>query len=280
MSVLLQFRRDTAANWTSLNPVLSSGEIGYETDTGSMKIGNGASAWTALTYFTPATVSGATFVSPNGLGFTNVTTYTSGTSWTVPTVMREVGAKWKVTIIGGGGGSGACSANPGDVGGGGGSGGVVVGYFAYVSGQNTMTYSIGAAGTAGVNAGANGGAGGNTTVTYNGVTWTAAGGGGGVNATTGSGGAGGAGGAATGGSFGLVGGRGENGGTMAATSNYQGNGGSTPLGFGFGGVMPASTSAVGLTGSLYGAGASGGKSGTGSARNGAVGIQGILIVEY
>lgn len=46
----IQQRRGTAATWTSSNPTLSSGEIGYETDTAKWKIGNGTSAWTALSY--------------------------------------------------------------------------------------------------------------------------------------------------------------------------------------------------------------------------------------
>lgn len=46
-------RRGTAAQWTSANPILSGGELGYETDTGKHKVGNGASAWTALEYFLP-----------------------------------------------------------------------------------------------------------------------------------------------------------------------------------------------------------------------------------
>lgn len=45
------FRRDTAANWTSVNPTLSNGEVGYETDTGKIKIGTGALVWTSLPYF-------------------------------------------------------------------------------------------------------------------------------------------------------------------------------------------------------------------------------------
>ena len=51
MAVQIQFRRDTAANWTSENPTLAAGEIGYETDTGSVKIGDGSTAWTSLAYF-------------------------------------------------------------------------------------------------------------------------------------------------------------------------------------------------------------------------------------
>jgi hypothetical protein len=40
MSTLIQFRRDTAANWTSINPVLAQGELGLETDTSNYKIGD------------------------------------------------------------------------------------------------------------------------------------------------------------------------------------------------------------------------------------------------
>lgn len=46
----LQFRRDTAANWTSANPTLEEGELGLELDTSQFKIGDGATAWTSLTY--------------------------------------------------------------------------------------------------------------------------------------------------------------------------------------------------------------------------------------
>jgi hypothetical protein len=52
-NVLLEFRRDTAANWTSVNPVLASGEPGYETDTGKLKIGDGSTHWTSLSYIAP-----------------------------------------------------------------------------------------------------------------------------------------------------------------------------------------------------------------------------------
>lgn len=45
-----QFRRGTAAQWTSANPTLAAGEFGYETDTGKAKIGNGSTAWTSLAY--------------------------------------------------------------------------------------------------------------------------------------------------------------------------------------------------------------------------------------
>ena len=50
MADLIQLRRDTAANWTSSNPTLASGEIGLETDTDLFKVGDGATAWTSNTY--------------------------------------------------------------------------------------------------------------------------------------------------------------------------------------------------------------------------------------
>jgi hypothetical protein len=50
MPTKIQFRRDTASNWTSNNPTLSEGELGLETDTRNYKIGNGSSAWNSLSY--------------------------------------------------------------------------------------------------------------------------------------------------------------------------------------------------------------------------------------
>lgn len=61
MAVKLQLRRDQAANWTSVNPTLSAGELGVELDTGKLKVGNGTTAWNSLTYIglTPAEISTA-----------------------------------------------------------------------------------------------------------------------------------------------------------------------------------------------------------------------------
>jgi hypothetical protein len=46
----IQIRRGTAAQWTSTNPTLAAGELGLETDTLLMKVGNGSTVWTSLTY--------------------------------------------------------------------------------------------------------------------------------------------------------------------------------------------------------------------------------------
>ena len=63
MAIRIQLRRDTAENWTSVNPTLRAGEIGIETDTLKFKIGNG-STWTATTSYANVTPSGLT----NSLG--------------------------------------------------------------------------------------------------------------------------------------------------------------------------------------------------------------------
>ena len=56
MVARIQIRRDTSADWTSTNPTLSEGELGYETNTDKFKIGDGATAWNSLGYviYTPS----------------------------------------------------------------------------------------------------------------------------------------------------------------------------------------------------------------------------------
>jgi hypothetical protein len=51
MATRMQQRRGTAAQWSGANPILAAGEIGFETDTGKFKIGNGSSLWSALNYY-------------------------------------------------------------------------------------------------------------------------------------------------------------------------------------------------------------------------------------
>lgn len=50
----MQQRRGTAAEWTSADPVLAAGEIGYETDTGRFKFGDGVTAWSGIEYYSSA----------------------------------------------------------------------------------------------------------------------------------------------------------------------------------------------------------------------------------
>jgi hypothetical protein len=59
-NTIIQVRRDTAANWVTAQtaagatPLLAAGEIGFETDTGRFKAGNGTALWGALPYFLPS----------------------------------------------------------------------------------------------------------------------------------------------------------------------------------------------------------------------------------
>lgn len=46
----IKLRGDTAANWTTANPILAAREIGIETDTRKTKQGDGVNAWSALSY--------------------------------------------------------------------------------------------------------------------------------------------------------------------------------------------------------------------------------------
>jgi hypothetical protein len=46
----IQFRRDSATNWSTNNPILSSGEIGYVIETRQFKIGDGGTRWNVLDY--------------------------------------------------------------------------------------------------------------------------------------------------------------------------------------------------------------------------------------
>ena len=50
MATVIQVKRGTASAWTSANTVLTAGEIGFESDTKKMKVGDGSTAWTSLAY--------------------------------------------------------------------------------------------------------------------------------------------------------------------------------------------------------------------------------------
>ncbi len=68
----IQVRRATAAQAANNNPTLAAGELGFETDTGKFKIGDGTSNWNTLTYATdisklPAEVQDVVSAHSNGL---------------------------------------------------------------------------------------------------------------------------------------------------------------------------------------------------------------------
>jgi hypothetical protein len=51
MATRMQQRRGTASQWTSANPILNAGEMGWESDTNKFKIGDGTNHWADLDYF-------------------------------------------------------------------------------------------------------------------------------------------------------------------------------------------------------------------------------------
>jgi major tropism determinant Mtd-like protein len=60
----IRLRRGTTAQWTAANPTLQAGEPGVDLTTGTLKIGNGATAWGTL----PAISGGAgTYSLPDGI---------------------------------------------------------------------------------------------------------------------------------------------------------------------------------------------------------------------
>ena len=71
MSSLIQIRGGTAASATSANPVLAARELGVETDTGKIKVGNGVTAWNSLPYSAGGTASASiTALNDVSVGFT------------------------------------------------------------------------------------------------------------------------------------------------------------------------------------------------------------------
>jgi hypothetical protein len=57
MACVIQIRNDSSANWTSVNPVLAIGELAISNDLSNFKIGDGVSAWSALSYVIPTAMS-------------------------------------------------------------------------------------------------------------------------------------------------------------------------------------------------------------------------------
>ena len=94
---LIQVRSDTSSNWTSVNPTLATGEVGFEINTGNFKIGTGSTAWSSLTYSSgsagptgptgPTGATGATGAagSAGATGATGATGPTGATGATGPT---------------------------------------------------------------------------------------------------------------------------------------------------------------------------------------------------
>jgi len=64
MAVNILLRRGTAAEWTSANPILLEGEVGVETDTKKLKVGDGLTVWASVPYITLTPAAAATLYAP------------------------------------------------------------------------------------------------------------------------------------------------------------------------------------------------------------------------
>jgi hypothetical protein len=101
MATKIQTRRDTAANWTSANPTLSAGEFGWESDTGYMKIGDGTTAWSGLSYFTPSGAdANTTYTVGVAQNAANADITLDGSDASTDTLSLVAGTKITLTVAG------------------------------------------------------------------------------------------------------------------------------------------------------------------------------------
>jgi hypothetical protein len=115
LTALQKQRRDTAANWTAADPTLLAGELGYETDTGYWKVGDGSTAWTSLAYIPGSKLSAYPLVNAdiaaaaeiavsklaNGTANQVLTTDGTDVSWTdSPTIAGNVTIEGNLTVNG------------------------------------------------------------------------------------------------------------------------------------------------------------------------------------
>ncbi len=101
MAFRIQIRRDTATRWTVNNPTLLEGELGYETDTNYLKIGDGTTPWNDLSYWSGGLTGGGLIVKKNSttvqtptnvLNFSDDFTVTSSSSNTANVSIVSGGA--------------------------------------------------------------------------------------------------------------------------------------------------------------------------------------------
>lgn len=90
LSFTWKHRRDTAANWTANNPVIGDGQLGFETDTGLAKLGDGVTAWTSLDYLYDAAGSSSGVVDGDK---GDVVVSASGATWLFDSSVVTAAAK-------------------------------------------------------------------------------------------------------------------------------------------------------------------------------------------
>jgi hypothetical protein len=163
-NIVMQLRHGTAVEWTTSNPLLAVGELGYETNTGLFKIGDGTTRWILLPYGGLVGSTGPTgYTGHTGrtgwTGFTGpvgVTGVTGPTGRTGPTGFGSTGVTGPTgPASGGGGGTGYTGATgytgigytgqTGTTGATGPTGQVVYSSVVFDGGSATGTYAFGPA---------------------------------------------------------------------------------------------------------------------------------------
>jgi hypothetical protein len=252
---LLKIRNEANSGWITVGTVdqtnnvfnpnfLPATQVEAEAGTNNTKGMTALRVAQAIAALSPAFASGV-----NIQAFTATGTYTPTT-----------GYKWGIAFVtgGGGGGNGASSGmNNGQ--GGGGAGGTAINVLNLTT-LGAVSATIGAGGTAGSTSGGAGGTGGSSILS----TLTGVGGSGGGAPT------GGAGGTPTGGIMNIVGGQGMDG-LPSGDQQVSGGGGGS-----FWGSGAKRSTNVGVTGQVYGSGASGAAGG--ASRLGGVGKSGVIMI--
>ena len=86
MKERIRIRRDSAYNWNFYNPVLATGEAGYETDTNRLKVGNGSGTWSQLPYLIGSNIYSLNF----GDGSSDALTWSVNDTLSVDILVVEI----------------------------------------------------------------------------------------------------------------------------------------------------------------------------------------------
>jgi hypothetical protein len=105
MAVKIQLRRGTTSDWSSANPVLSAGEVGVNTTTTQIKVGDGTSTWNSLSYFASGTIT--SIVPGTGIKLNSASSTITGGAATVAidtavVMQRSIVSGLGQVVVGGG----------------------------------------------------------------------------------------------------------------------------------------------------------------------------------
>jgi hypothetical protein len=78
VSTQILLRRGSSADWAAANPVLATGEPGYDTTTGTFKVGDGVTAWALLASVGGPTAFNARYAPMQRMGAALVTVSQTG----------------------------------------------------------------------------------------------------------------------------------------------------------------------------------------------------------